>query len=88
MQEGIEENPPPETSTDQVKKRGRAAQTKAKNLLDRSDTKRFPTTMAAVSSNSFVSCLNIPPIGYKLTTLNFRETCIRFNRTQVLFKVY
>ena len=57
MQEGIEENPPPETSTDQVKKRGRTAQTKAKNLLDRSDTKRFPTTMAAVSSNSFVSCL-------------------------------
>jgi len=35
MQEGIEENPPPETSKEQLKKRGRPAQTKAKNLLDR-----------------------------------------------------
>lgn len=35
MQEGIEENPPPKTSKAQVKKKGRTAQTKAKNLLDR-----------------------------------------------------
>jgi len=35
IQEGIEENPPPQTYKDQVKKRGKAAQTKAKNLLDR-----------------------------------------------------
>ena len=35
IQEGIEENPPPQTYTNQVKKRGRTAQTKAKNLLDR-----------------------------------------------------
>lgn len=34
IQEGIEENPPPDTS-EQVKKRGKTAQTKAKNLLDR-----------------------------------------------------
>ncbi len=34
IQEGIEENPPPDTSK-QVKKRGKTAQTKAKNLLDR-----------------------------------------------------
>jgi len=35
IQEGIEENPPPQTYKNQVKKRGRTAQTKAKNLLDR-----------------------------------------------------
>ncbi len=35
IQEGIIENPPPDPSKDQVKKRGRTAQTKAKNLLDR-----------------------------------------------------
>ena len=35
IQEGIEENPPPQTYKDHVKKRGRTAQTKAKNLLDR-----------------------------------------------------
>jgi len=34
-QEGIEENPPPDPPKDPVKKRGRPAQTKAKNLLDR-----------------------------------------------------
>jgi len=34
-QEGIEENPPPDPPKDPVKKRGRTAQTKAKNLLDR-----------------------------------------------------
>lgn len=35
MQGGIEENPPPDPLKEQVKKRGRKAQTKAKNLLDR-----------------------------------------------------
>ena len=35
MQEGIKENPPPDPAKDKVKKRGRTAQTKAKNLLDR-----------------------------------------------------
>lgn len=35
IQEGIEENPPPDITKDQVKKRGKTAQTKAKNLLDR-----------------------------------------------------
>lgn len=35
IQEGIEENPPPDNTEDQVKKRGKTAQTKAKNLLDR-----------------------------------------------------
>jgi transposase len=35
IQEGIEENPPPQDYKDHVKKRGRTAQTKAKNLLDR-----------------------------------------------------
>ena len=35
IHEGIEENPPPQTYKDQVKKRGKTAQTKAKNLLDR-----------------------------------------------------
>src|SRR5665647_1458241 len=31
----IEENPPPDNTEDQAKKRGKTAQTKAKNLLDR-----------------------------------------------------
>ena len=35
IQEGIEENPPPDNTEDQAKKRGKTAQTKAKNLLDR-----------------------------------------------------
>jgi transposase len=35
IQEGIEENPPPDPLKNQVKKRGRPLQTKAKNLLDR-----------------------------------------------------
>jgi transposase len=35
MQEGIKENPQPNPLKEQVKKRGRTAQTKAKNLLDR-----------------------------------------------------
>jgi transposase len=35
IQEGIEENPLPQPYKDQVKKRGKTAQTKAKNLLDR-----------------------------------------------------
>ena len=35
IQEGIQENPPPDNAEDQVKKRGKTAQTKAKNLLDR-----------------------------------------------------
>lgn len=35
IQEGIEENPPPDLPQNQVVKRGKKAQTKAKNLLDR-----------------------------------------------------
>ena len=35
IQEGIQENPLPDNAEDQVKKRGKTAQTKAKNLLDR-----------------------------------------------------
>jgi transposase len=35
MQEGIEENSPPDPLKDLITKRGRIAQTKAKNLFDR-----------------------------------------------------
>ncbi len=41
-QEGIEENPPPDPPKDLVKKRGRPAQTKAKNLLDRFILRKEP----------------------------------------------
>src|SRR5665648_864515 len=57
IQEGIEENPPPDNTEDQAKKRGKTAQTKAKNLLDRfikykKEILRFLTDMRVPFDNN------------------------------------